>query len=72
MLFVLHFIAAIQILFTLVANYVQTNPLILCEPNNFDHGYAITAACKRGVGELKRDTFGICIKKGSRPFPGGN
>ena len=44
MIFVLHYIAATQILFTLVANYVQSNPLILCEPNSFDHDYAITEA----------------------------
>ena len=44
MIFVLHFIAAVQIFFTLVTNYVQRHPLILCESTSCDHGNAIPEA----------------------------
>ena len=70
MIFVLHYIAAIQILFTLVANYVQSNPLILCEPNNFDHDYAITAACTEAWASSSEAPLAFAQKRAQDPFSG--
>ena len=68
MIFVLHYIAAIQILFTLVANYVQSNPLILCESNNFDHDYAITAACTEAWASSSEAPLAFAQKRDQDPF----
>ena len=47
---------------------MQTNPLILCEPNNFDHGYAITAACTEAWESSSETPLAFAQKRDQDPF----
>ena len=66
MIFVLHFIAAIQIVFTLLTNYAQRHPIILCEAGS-EHGNAFSAAFPATWTSQRKAPLALTQKEDSDP-----